>query len=119
MISIFEKDSFSLKEFCKTFQNLSCEISDISNCYCYFSSNNHKYRQYLNNTRNYKGYISINDNKISFKELLQKLDFEFSKLVLRIKTESKDYEINILWNDFHKIFIDITKNDLLKIYESI
>ena len=41
MTTIFKKDSFSLKEFCKTFQNLSYEIS--------------------NHTRNYKGWISINN----------------------------------------------------------
>ena len=116
--SIFDTDSFLLKDLCKTFNNLSNEISDITNCYYYFSSNNNIYRKYLNNTRNYKGYILINDDKISFREILQKLDFEFTKLVIRIKTESKDYDIKITWIEFEKI-LNISKNDLFKLYQSV
>ena len=116
--SIFDKDSFLLKDLCKTFNNLSYEISDITNCYYYFSSNNNIYRKYLNNTRNYKGYILINDDKISFREILQKLDFEFTKLVIRIKTEPKDYDIRINWIEFERI-THISKNDLLKLFQSI
>jgi uncharacterized membrane protein len=116
--SIFDKDSFLLKDLCKTFNNLSYEISDITNCYYYFSSNNNIYRKYLNNTRNYKGYILINDTKISFREILQKLDFEFTKLVIRIKTESRDHDIRINWIEFERI-THISKNDLLKLFQSI
>ena len=81
-------------------------------------SNNNIYRKYLNNTRNYKGYILINDSKISFREILQKLDFEFTKLVIRIKTEPKDYDIRINWIEFERI-THISKNDLLKLFQSI
>lgn len=116
--SIFDKDSFLLKDLCKTFNNLTNEISDITNCYYYFSSNNNIYIKYLNNTRNYKGYILINDSKISFREILQKLDFEFTKLVIRIKTEPKDYDIRINWIEFERI-THISKNDLLKLFQSI
>jgi len=119
-LSIFDKDSFTLKELCKLLFNLKkhCYIrenDDIILCYIYFSSGNNYYRTFLNNTRNNKGFIfldedySINNKKIIFRELLQMFDFEFNKLVIRIKTECKNYDINISWNDFEEKTKNISK----------
>jgi len=125
-LSIFEKDSFTLKELCKLLFNLKKNsytneinfineidyINDIILCYIYFSSGNNYYRTFLNNTRNNKGFIYIdskNNKKLIFRELLQIFDFEFNKLVIRIKTECKNYDINITWNDFEEKTKNISK----------
>lgn len=116
-LSIFEKDSFTLKELCNVLFNLKkhCYIQendDIILCYIYFSSGNNYYRTFLNNTRKNKGFIyidSVNNKKLIFRELLQMFDFEFNKLVIRIKTECKNYDINISWNDFEEKTKNITK----------
>jgi hypothetical protein len=116
-LTIFDKDSFTLKELCNFLLNLkknnySYEIDEINNiilCYINFSSGNNNYIKYLNNTRNNKGYLYIDklNNKILiFRELLQMFDFEFNKLVIRIKTNTTNYDIKINWNDFE----DKTKN---------
>jgi hypothetical protein len=101
-ISIFDKDYFTLKELCSTFilnkdkedlygKNLiDKSILDIINCYLYFSSGNSNYKKYLQETRLNKGIFL---NNISFREMLQIFDLEFTKLVIRIKTEPKNYDI--------------------------
>ena len=116
-ISIFEKDSFTLKELCNLLFNFKKnnyinELDDIILCYIYFSSGNSNYRTFLNNTRNNRGFLcidSINNKKLIFRELLQIFDFEFTKLVIRIKTECKNYDINISWNDFEEKTKNISK----------
>jgi len=125
-ISIFEKDSFTLKELCNLLFNLKKndyinEIDDIILCYMNFSSGNNNYRTFLNNTRSNKGFIyidSLNDKKLIFRELLQMFDFEFTKLVIRIKTECKNYDINISWNDFEEKTKNISKLEFKKFIEN-
>ena len=125
---IFDKDFFSLKELCHTIKNIkyipNCsniftEISNIniiSDCYIKFSSCDSTYNKLLEHTRNNKGYLYINKNNkiIYFREILQILDMEFTKLVIRIKTEPKNYDIIISWKDFEDK-IGINKEDIKKL----
>ena len=116
-MSIFDKDSFTLKEFCIFLLNIKnfsyfTEIYGIMMCYINFSSGNNNYRKFLINTRNNKGIIYIdklNNKKIILRELLQLFDFEFTKLVIRIKTDCKNYDINISWIDFEDKLENISK----------
>ena len=122
-MSIFEKDSFSLKELCNVLLNINeiQEIHDILLCYIYFSSGNNNYRTYLINTRNNKGIIyidKINNKKIILRELLQIFDFEFTKLVIRIKTQCKDSDIIITWNDFEEKTKNISKQEFKEFIEN-
>jgi hypothetical protein len=119
MSSIFEKDSFTLKELCNIFLSKNIEnIIDICTCYINFSSNNKKFREYLQITRSNRGFLQIsNDKSIYFREILQILDHEFNKLVIRISTTSKKYDILITWNDFENKIKNITKNDIKSFME--
>ena len=81
MTSIFDKDSFTLKELCGLFKN-----NDISECYINFSSANNNYRHFLNKARNTKENILYSDEYkkyISFREILQCFDPEFNKLIIK------------------------------------
>lgn len=116
-MSIFDKDTFTLKELCYMFTKIqnSDEINNIIQCYLYFSSNNENYRKFLKKTRMDKGHIFINNDKyINFREILQTFDIEFCKLVITIHTQSKNYDVCISWKDFDdKMKMkNITKEDL-------
>jgi len=141
-ISIFDKDFFTLKELCNLFveinNNLNFpsnkvrsfskdyyrkiiidqdildfdEVSNIYECYMNFSSGNEKYRDFLKNTRSIKGLIIINNKEIYFREILQEFDTNFNKLVIRINTESSNYDINISWKEFEEKVKNLTKKEL-------
>jgi hypothetical protein len=120
--NIFNKDIFTLKELCYFIKNnkIKCEnkneLDNIAICYILFSSNNSKYREYLINIRGNKGYlIQINNKIIYLREILQNLDLEFTKLVIRIKTEPKNYDISITWNEFEEK-TSISKNILMNLF---
>jgi hypothetical protein len=119
MASIFEKDSFTLKELCNIFLSKNIDnINDICSCYMNFSSNNKKFRDYLQNTRNNRGFIQLsNDISIYFRELLQTFDHEFNKLVIRISTNPKNYDISVKWTDIESNFKNITKDDIKSFIE--
>jgi hypothetical protein len=116
--SIFEKESFTLKELCNTFilNNIDKSILDIINCYLYFSSGNSNYKKYLQETRLNK---SIFLNNVSFREMLQMFDLEFTKLVIRIKTEPKDYDIKITWDEFNNKMKNVNKDQLYEFYKKL
>ena len=124
-LSIIDRDSFTLKELCILLSkikdlNYSSQIHDIIMCYMNFTSGNSNYRTFLNNTRNNKGYLyidKINNKTLVFRELLQMLDFEFTKLVIRIKTECKNYDILISWNDFEEKTKNISKLEFKEFIE--
>ena len=128
-MNIFEKESFTLKEFCNTFyikneNNLfySEIINNIIHCYILFSSDNQNYRKYLKKARENVGRIYLSedyDKYINFREILQLFDMEFTKLIIRIKTDSKKYDINVSWNDFEKTVKNIKKSDLYFFYKSM
>lgn len=117
-LCIFEKQSFSLRDFCLIFNKYDY-LKDIINCYLNFSSNNNNYRNYLLKARNEKGLIhhssSLNKD-IYLREILQIFDNEFNKLIIRISTSPNDYNIIITWDDFEKKILGITKDDLKKIF---
>jgi len=116
--SIFEKESFTLKELCNTFilNNIDKPIIDIINCYLYFSSGNSNYKKYLQETRLNKGIFL---NNVSFREMLQMFDLEFTKLVIRIKTEPKDYDIRITWDEFNNKIKNLNKDELYEFYKKL
>jgi hypothetical protein len=124
--SIFEKESFTLKELCKTFilndnkdkygnPIIEQSIIDIINCYLDFSSGNLNYKKYLQRVRLNKGMFL--NNNVSFREMLQIFDLEFTKLVIRIKTEPKNYDIIINWDDFHSKIKNVNKDELYNFYQ--
>jgi len=135
--SIFEKNKFTLKELCNFIINSKINdeyinkelfsgvqtkentidydniinkqiLNEIAYCYILFSSNNSNYRKFLINSRNNKGFLFKTNNKIiNLREILQIFDLEFTKLIIRIKTECNNYDIHITWDDFeNKIGID-------------
>jgi len=125
--SIFEKESFTLKELCKTFilndnkdkygnPIIEQSIINIINCYLDFSSGSSNYKKYLQQVRLDKGIFL---NNISFREMLQIFDLEFTKLVIRIKTEPKNYDIIINWDDFHSKIKNVNKDKLYKFYQEL
>jgi hypothetical protein len=116
--SIFEKESFTLKELCSTFilNNIDKPILDIINCYLNFSSGNSNYKKYLQQTRSNKGIFL---NNVSFREMLQMFDLEFTKIVIRIKTDPKNYDITITWDDFHSKIKNVSKDELYEFYKTI
>jgi hypothetical protein len=116
--SIFEKESFTLKELCSTFilNNIDKPILDIINCYLDFSSGNLNYKKYLQETRFNKGIFL---NNISFREMLQMFDLEFTKLVIRIKTEPKNYDIKITWDEFNNKMKNVNKDQLYEFYKKL
>jgi len=127
--SIFEKESFTLKELCSTFilnnnnqdkygnPIIEQSIIDIINCYLDFSSGNLNYKKYLQQVRLNKGMFL--NNNVSFREMLQIFDLEFTKLVIRIKTEPKDYDIIITWNEFHNKIKNVNKDQLYEFYKKL
>lgn len=117
-MSIFEKESFTLKEFCLTFSNISEEIKSVSDCYIKFSSNDNNYTKYLKTLRLRDDFLIINNQKIKFKEILSIFDYEFLKIVIRINTKPKNYEINLTWKEFEDKTKNIKKKDL-EIFYSI
>jgi hypothetical protein len=88
------------------------EISNIYECYMNFSSGNKKYRDFLINTRSTRGLIIINNKNIYFREILQEFDTNFNKLVIRINTESSNYDITISWEEFENKVKILTKMEL-------
>jgi len=113
MTSIFEKESFTLKELCGIFKN-----NDISECYINFSSGNNNYRHFLNKARNTKENILYSDEYkkyISFREILQSFDPEFNKLIIRIKTDPRNYDIILSWTELEEKIKGLKKDDLKKL----
>ena len=124
MDDIFEKDEFTLKEFCNYFINninkinyseklkIHEDILDICKCYIYFSSNNKKYRKYLQRARICPCYIYINSKKrLSIREILQIYDFDFCKLVIRINVDTHNRDIRITWEDLYSRFKNLSKEE--------
>ena len=137
-ISIFDKEYFTLKELCNLFMEINNnlnfpsnkirsyyrkiiidqdildfdEVSNIYECYMNFSSGNKKYRDFLINTRSTRGLIIINNKNIYFREILQEFDTNFNKLVIRINTESSNYDITISWEEFENKVKILTKKEL-------
>lgn len=117
--SIFEKESFTLKELCKTFisTNIDESIINIINCYLAFSSCSSNYKKYLEYVRGTKGLFL--KNNVSFREMLMVFDLEFTKLVIRIKTDPKDYDIKITWDEFNSKFKNTNKDELYEFYKKL
>jgi hypothetical protein len=120
-MSILLCEIFTLRELCKFFidnkynlynNNLS-EILFISDIYLSFSDGTNYYKKYLNELRNTKAYLLTNNEgkNIYFREILQIFDIEFTKLVIRVKTEGKKYDVCISWKKL-KDDIGIDKNDI-------
>lgn len=123
MNSIFEKETFTLKEFCKIFyqENIYPETSlnIVVQCYILFSSGNSNYLKYLDKTRTCDTTFYINNKKINIREILQIFDIDFNKTVIRINTSLKNYDITISWNQIQEKMKYITKDDILQLYETI
>ena len=133
MISnFFEKSSFTLRELCflqlKLLQKLPyCELSQneyhslykICQCYLFFTENDKRYLDYLIYTRSHYGTISYNNYVIRFRLILQEFDDEFNKLVIRIRTDKNDNNIQIDWNIYNECFPNFSKEILHEYFESL
>lgn len=109
IINSFSKDYYSASR-----QALvgATEVYNIYECYMNFSLGNEKYRNFLKNTRINRGLIIINNKKIYIREILQLLDTNFNKLVIRINTKSSNYDITISWTEFENKVKNLTKKEL-------
>lgn len=130
--NIFEKEYFTLKELCYFFLDLAKnnhyendennenndnneKINFLCNGYLYFSSNNIKYKNYLKYIKRQQHNIKIKNTQINIRSILQEFDFEFSKLVIGIRTEKSDYDITISWDEFDNKIINCNKEILEKL----
>ena len=126
--NIFKKQSFTLKELCHYFLDIDTNmnsslksinienIHNLCNCYIYFSSNNIKYKQYLRNIKGSMCSIQIDNISINLRLILQELDFEFNKLNVGIRTEMKDYDIILTWDQFNEKIKNCNKDLLRQIF---
>jgi hypothetical protein len=119
-MSIFIKDKFSLKELCDTFSDIKDnDMEKIINCYLLFSSGNAKYKRYLNDAQKNNGIkfvCQINNRNISFREVLQRFDDNFNKVIIRIRTIEKDNDIIISWEDIERNIPGLTKEIMENLY---
>ena len=128
-MNIFEKEIFTLKEFCTLFISHEFiynykELLDISNCYIHFSSNEDDYKKYLKQTRLNKGFLykvknEIRDFNINFREILQFFDIHFNKLVIQIKIEKNNYDIHISWKDIENNIHGFNKEYFMNFYKNM
>lgn len=120
-MTIFDNESFTLKEFCNTVKKInSDELNNIVDLYITFSSGNN-YRILFGQFKNIYGlffYSELLKKNIYFREILQTLDPEFNKLIVRIKTNPVNYDIVITWDEFEKKIKGITKDDIKKMIEN-
>jgi hypothetical protein len=143
-MSIFNTTSFTLKELCSLFllenkYNNLCEnnikvnkynkLRDIACCYTKFTSRDDEYHKFLkvnNEYRNFlkvrldKGFMySIEDNNINFREILQKFDMNFNKLMIKINIDSEDYNITVTWDDIEREVKGFTKIKFKEFYDDL
>ena len=119
-MSIFIKDNFSLKELCDTFSDIKENgMEQIINCYLLFSSGNPKYKRYLSDAQQNNGIkfvCQINNRNISFREVLQRFDDNFNKVIIRIRTVERDNDIIISWEDIEDNITGLTKEIMENLY---
>ena len=119
-MSIFIKDNFSLKELCDTFSDIKENgMEQIINCYLLFSSGNPKYKRYLSDAQQNNGIkfvCQINNRNISFREVLQRFDDNFNKVIIRIRTVERDNDIIISWEDIENNITGLTKEIMENLY---
>ena len=119
-MSIFIKDNFSLKELCDTFSDIKENgMEQIINCYLLFSSGNPKYKKYLSDAQQNNGIkfvCKINNRNISFREVLQRFDDNFNKVIIRIRTVERDNDIIISWEDIENNINGLNKEIMENLY---
>jgi len=119
-MSIFIKDNFSLKELCNTFSDIKENgMEQIINCYLLFSSGNPKYKRYLIDSQQNNGIKFIcqtNNRIIPFREVLQRFDDNFNKVIIRIRTIERDNDIIISWEDIENNINGLTKEIMENLY---
>ena len=119
-MSIFIKNNFSLKELCDTFSDIKEDgMEQIINCYLLFSSGNAKYKRYLNDAQKNNGIkfvCQINNRNISFREVLQRFDDNFNKVIIRIRTVERDNDIIISWEDIENNINGLNKEIMENLY---
>ena len=119
-MSIFIKNNFSLKELCDTFSDIKeSGMEQIINCYLLFSSGNPKYKRYLSDAQQNSGIkfiCQINNKIIPFREVLQRFDDNFNKVIIRIRTIEKDNDVIISWKDIEDNITGLTKEIMENLY---
>jgi hypothetical protein len=113
--SIFDKDTFTLRELCLEIKKKNKELlNNIADFYLLFSSGTLD-RKLLAKVQYNSGLIYKNiilNKNIYFRIILQTFDMEFNKIILRIKSEPKKYDVNISWIYFETKIEGYTKDDL-------
>ena len=119
-MSIFIKDNFSLKELCDTFSDIKENgMEQIINCYLLFSSGNPKYKRYLSDAQQNNGIKFVcqtNNRIIPFREVLQRFDDNFNKVIIRIRTLERDKDVIISWEDIENNINGLTKEIMENLY---
>lgn len=118
--SIFDKEIFTLRELCFEIRKINNPIlNNITDFYLLFSSGTLD-RKLLAKVQCNSGLIYKNitlNKKIYFRIILQIFDMEFNKIIVRIKTEPKKYDVSISWTEFESKIEGYTKNDLKSFIE--
>ena len=113
--SIFDKNTFTLRELCLEIKKKNKELlNNIADFYLLFSSGTLD-RKMLAKVQYNPGLIyknTILNKNIYFRIILQTFDIQFSKIILRIKSEPKKYDVNISWIEFETKIEGYTKDDL-------
>ena len=113
--SIFDKDTFTLRELCLEIKKKNKELlNNIADFYLLFSSGTLD-RKLLAKIQYNSGLIyknTILNKNIYFRIILQTFDIEFNKIIIRIKSEPRKYDVNISWIDFETKIEGYTKDDL-------
>jgi hypothetical protein len=120
--SIFDKDTFTLRDLCLEIKKKNKELlNNIADFYLLFSSGTLD-RKLLAKVQYNPGLIykntTLNKNTY-FRIILQTFDMQFSKIILRIKSEPKKYDVNISWIDFETKIEGYTKDDLRRFIERV
>ena len=113
--SIFDKYTFTLRELCLEIKKKNKELlNNIADFYLLFSSGTLD-RKLLAKIQYNSGLIyknTILNKNIYFRIILQTFDIEFNKIIIRIKSEPRKYDVNISWIDFETKIEGYTKDDL-------
>ena len=125
--SIFDKEDFSILEFCNSLPTIIdsegklSEPNQIAKCYLLFRNDNRDYIKFLKSVREIQGIIYVSEltgKKISFRTILQTIDSEFNKLVIRIHTQPVYKDIRISWDNLEQLYTGFNKKEFEKWYKN-
>jgi len=122
MPPIFDKDTFTLRELCLEIKKKNkIALNNIADFYLLFSSGTLD-RKLLAKVQCNWGLIYKNTTlkkNVYFRIILQTFDMEFNKIIVKIKSDPKKYDVTISWIDFENKIEGYTKDDLRRFIEGL